>query len=714
MDSYGKQGAPARPATNLDNNIRSQSFSTIKSNSSLQPQPEDKFDESSSNSSLSTNGKLTTCLKCKREAGIATSDPLYHCSKCSARWHRGCHNPHPPIEAESSSYWRCARCVRQYGLSSKEPPPEKESSSSICEIPGCNKPSYNSMWSNIKLDRILCKHHEMTEKNEKSRLASKAQISALSRPSSKPIKKSKLYSVKYDEDMQGMKRKPGRKPGVTKKLQMPSETRPIFQPVFDTKPAARTSGISKLENMIPERGARYPRTDNSVHVAKSTSIIQPQFRKSSPSNTKDASSVPKIQNRTIPSPSPEYEPPSPTKVDNNANVWKSDVEQDDSPGSQIKDELRAMQESAKKVVTESADALVQGSSPPSLPPSHSKKMSEPMFSFAGNKKPNVKTPLLSPEKAVEEASSTVSSTLPSSAVPMTTKVSKPLVPNFVLSNTEKDVLSPNPENGNHDAPRLAKKRKISSLQNQEVDKASTKETCFKQLTRPNPNNAMNESTISLPSQERPFELKHTSLQLQQEDSNQKDPNQNDPNQKESKHTAPLYGNYKPNTIEYRRQLRSKTYDPSVLDHFLGVQIESQARAEFEREQNRMPQLDIAVKNQIWGHIDPRIVWPKEQSESWYEAKRKEIDARGGKKANFGKLLTAQVRKERSDRGWHPNQNKDFVPKEERNGGSIFVADDGNSGEVELVIRGGKLGVMVPVVGKDGKVKAEKKFLPGDK
>jgi hypothetical protein len=38
------------------------------------------------------------------------------------------------------------------------------------------------------------------------------------------------------------------------------------------------------------------------------------------------------------------------------------------------------------------------------------------------------------------------------------------------------------------------------------------------------------------------------------------------------------------------------------------------------------------------HIDPRQHWPQPHSKEWFEKKQKEIMARGGRKANFGKAV----------------------------------------------------------------------------
>ncbi|APA12244.1 hypothetical protein sscle_09g070140 [Sclerotinia sclerotiorum 1980 UF-70] len=796
----------------------------MRRSDSLQAPSEDKFDESSSIASFSTISKVTRCLNCKLEE--LTLDPLYRCSKCSARWHASCHNPRPTIGAEVTD-WYCRHCTRKYGLPSREHSPERGSSAVECEIPGCRKPIY-SMSGKAKNGLVLCKFHEMTEKSKRSKIASKALIQASSRPLSKPIKKAKLYTVKYDEDMQGMKRKPGRKPGdMKKKPMLPNHS--TAQSVLNNQPTARAQGVRKPENMLATRsdlhphtdtaarGPLHPRTDNSIHIPKSRSNVQPQRGRANSPSTNSTWLIPKIHNRTTistspeydpPSPaiddktitSPEYEPPSPEEVDNSANIWQSeieksvaqddieqedieqdsieqdsieqddieqddieqgnieqddieqddieqdDIEQDDSPGSQIQDELRAMQESAKRVGTESEDAFPQELGPPSRSPfdplSNTKQAPEKFFTFSNNKNPGSKTPQLGLNKVLKESSSVVSSTSRVQVVYLTMETSQPtlLKPsnskearNMHHSNSENDkgvstcgwgntgngeeILGRGWENRpivrtesllqgdgmNHDVSHLALKRKASTQEDQEAESNSTMEKEFRQKNQQNLINTTNELATP-PSREMSSNSESSASQLQQKE----------PNQKEPTHTAPLYGDYKPHTIEYQRQLRCKTYDPSVLDHYLSVQIESQARAEVEREQNLMPQPETAAKTQIWGNIDPRVVWPKEKSEDWYEAKRKEIDARGGKKANFGILLTAQVRKERSDRGWHPNQNKEYVPKQERNNSSIFTADDEDVGAVELAIKGGKLGVLMPVAGRERKSWAEKGFLPGNR
>ncbi|TGO08740.1 hypothetical protein BTUL_0194g00200 [Botrytis tulipae] len=589
-----------------------------------------------------------------------------------------------------------------------------------------------------KDDRVLCTLHEMTEKNKRSKLASKAQISAMSRPVSKPIKKTRLYPVKYDEDMQGMKRKRGRKPGDLKNKQILPSSFPV-QSDSNDKPTTRPQETSNLEGPLSTLGPRPPRAENLSHSPTSRKLFQPKLRAIKAPNINGSREVPKIPSRTIiqsmselpsspeyepPPPgevednmscSPEYEPPSPDKVDSDVNIWQSDVEQldieqDDSPGSQIQDELRIMQESAKKAATVPADELVHEHRSPSSPTllSSSGRPLETVSASAENQNPDGKASLFDQKEVAEEQSSAAaSSTTSFLTIPLIRRPLKPISPKSNLDTTAQNMHFLNPESENRDVLCLVQKQKAETMVARKI--APSKQVLYHQRII---NNAMNQF-ITLQPTESSRELESTVSQLYQEGPNQERSNQQSPNQEKLKHSAPLYGDYKPNTIEYQRQLRCLTYDPSVLDHYLDLQKKSQARAEVEKEQNIMPRSDNAAETQIWGNIDPRVVWPKEQTESWYEAKRKEIDARGGKKANFGILLTAQVRKERADRGWHLNQNKEYVPKADRKGGSIFVGDGDSRDDIELATRGGELGVLLSVTGRDGKKTSEKQFLPKD-
>jgi hypothetical protein len=107
-------------------------------------------------------------------------------------------------------------------------------------------------------------------------------------------------------------------------------------------------------------------------------------------------------------------------------------------------------------------------------------------------------------------------------------------------------------------------------------------------------------------------------------------------------------------VETIRPEKVSTFDESILDSYLLKQ--SQPKAE--------PTTRELLDSQIWGAADPRVAWPKPMTAYAYEEKQKEIQARGGRKANFGKILTAQVRKERADQGWHIHQRDELREDEE--------------------------------------------------
>lgn len=97
------------------------------------------------------------------------------------------------------------------------------------------------------------------------------------------------------------------------------------------------------------------------------------------------------------------------------------------------------------------------------------------------------------------------------------------------------------------------------------------------------------------------------------------------------------------SLEANRRQRAKDFDPSLLDSYLKP-LDSHAT-------DKPPVIEI------WGHIDPRAAWSKLREKEWVEDKIKEIAARGGRKANFGKKLTSQIIKERLGNGWDLHQDK---------------------------------------------------------
>lgn len=111
----------------------------------------------------------------------------------------------------------------------------------------------------------------------------------------------------------------------------------------------------------------------------------------------------------------------------------------------------------------------------------------------------------------------------------------------------------------------------------------------------------------------------------------------------------------PSSIETIRAQRAANFDTTELDSFLFKQAQPESYEQLTTKE--------LLNTQIWGHIDPRVAWPRKMTEEERQEKIKEIEARGGRKANFGKILTAQVRKERAEKGWNIHQTSEIRSEE---------------------------------------------------
>ena len=92
----------------------------------------------------------------------------------------------------------------------------------------------------------------------------------------------------------------------------------------------------------------------------------------------------------------------------------------------------------------------------------------------------------------------------------------------------------------------------------------------------------------------------------------------------------------PKSIAARK--RAENFDSTELDFWIKKQSEPKPE----------PTEKELLEDQLWGHIDPRVVWPKEYSEEWYAAKRAEIDARPSRKQRFGKVRPQLEERQLSD------------------------------------------------------------------
>jgi hypothetical protein len=100
-------------------------------------------------------------------------------------------------------------------------------------------------------------------------------------------------------------------------------------------------------------------------------------------------------------------------------------------------------------------------------------------------------------------------------------------------------------------------------------------------------------------------------------------------------------------MQAKQKERVNAYDETILDSFL------YAKPVMKKP---VPLSEIADK-MYWTHLSPRNKWPEVRDECWLERKQAQIQARGSRKAQFGKVITSEILRERLEKGWEKHQNK---------------------------------------------------------
>lgn len=86
-----------------------------------------------------------------------------------------------------------------------------------------------------------------------------------------------------------------------------------------------------------------------------------------------------------------------------------------------------------------------------------------------------------------------------------------------------------------------------------------------------------------------------------------------------------------------RQAPSKVVDEASFDSLVYSQADASAPPlGVQLRKPAAPAKSQPRDEPYYAHIDPRLHWPHNHSEEWRKAKQKDIEARGGRKANFGR------------------------------------------------------------------------------
>jgi len=109
------------------------------------------------------------------------------------------------------------------------------------------------------------------------------------------------------------------------------------------------------------------------------------------------------------------------------------------------------------------------------------------------------------------------------------------------------------------------------------------------------------------------------------------------------------------SLEQERLRLIESHDESAFDSWVSNQ-ETQVNPLTEVLQRQQQDEEHSNGEPYFGHIDPRLHWTQRRSNQWYSAKQAEIKARGGRKANFGKVAERRAQQQKLEK---------ILPLEER-------------------------------------------------
>lgn len=144
---------------------------------------------------------------------------------------------------------------------------------------------------------------------------------------------------------------------------------------------------------------------------------------------------------------------------------------------------------------------------------------------------------------------------------------------------------------------------------------------------------------------------HSTSQLSQEQDIESTQTHIAPSQlQDDEHETGWFTQLHEDSVEHIRAQKAAEFDSNNLDRWL-----NQGQTLLPDSQ---PTTKYLLESQNWGHISPRTDWEDEIDNEWLADKRAEINARGGRKAHFGKILPPHVIDERVVNHWSIMQDRD--------------------------------------------------------
>ncbi|KAF4631946.1 hypothetical protein G7Y89_g6183 [Cudoniella acicularis] len=478
-----------------------------------------------------------------------------------------------------------------------------KSSAIKCEVEGCK----NVPMTASREGRIICKHHENLE-----RIAKQKSYSGPPPVSHRPISKAKLYSIKPEDKQylksdgnQGMKRK--RVAPVKRTVSSGSNADDTNMPDFQ-----RAAEVRKEPPLLPSLSARktvqHPKPrrnrETSGLEASMSSAIPIQNRAPSPPRFNFASSIP---------------PPShPGLTKSNSDNLLPDIFR----------EMRSQLQEDGPPSPEAVDATTDHVASGAFAPPVTNNQTIPLSS-------------LLPSKGTYKS-------------PYTRVGDKPV--------TESAQPSVSSQEDDHTLNDIGEDENLPNVESLSIDPSKKKASPTKDLQSPTPESPQKMATAGSSGNTSDEEETLTNIPRDGDASHISNAGSANPNPDDPNYDPDLDPNYgflgplpHPQSLEAKRRIRALTFDPTELDMYLAKSREPKPRLP--------PSAAELLHTQIWGHIDPRKAWPKKHDPEWLEAKRQEIEARPKRKENFGKVVTEQNLKERSENGYIVRQPKGGVSEE---------------------------------------------------
>jgi hypothetical protein len=552
-----------------------------------------------------------------------------------------------------------------------------------CEVPGCTTPVFNSAVSAKK----VCKKHDVEQRHARAVAAGKASVPApISR--SKPINKKALHHLRPadKEAVDDFKKKEASKDKeVLKRKRAEISKGNSASNAGDMRP--RSSGTLKPASGLPGPlytsghvtsgpTARRPSIEETQVLNKPQSIASQSmvgtstrkqnlstaftFQSPYPNKLPAATPIPQFTQKLSSAPhdprlpekhSPEYEPPPPQIPPGSRNMWGTSSEDYNRPNSNLRQGLVDESTTPRQPGRAPVISSTKKQNADMLPTT---KTSGPALSASEDIHMNYDSPIDQLARERPSDSETRRTEVEMPFMPFPAAARTPKLPVVHLPDTDTNMMDGLNEDAQPDTEALPAIGGMSLDARPDAELSSTHDGTSPDaqhdaaqlsptMDGPSPGTQLNKELAAVTDMPSP-------------DAQPNVPDITGPDVDPEAALAALndgwvIGDRPPTTLELK--LARGDYNEDALDFFLARQA--------NRDDSARPTM-AQVQAQNWGYLDPKVAWPEEPfTDEQAAAKIKQIEARGGRKAQFGKVFTAQNLQERAEKGlplhrWQEKRN----------------------------------------------------------